>query len=147
MNAQDTILSAIVARLQAAPALSGVQIEEDIEADQLAEDVQRALIVSIELSSPELSRISGQPLDWTTTVRIDCVCRSDRRTPQGRPSWLLYADTFATLMQDPELGGLVMSVECTLARTDREAAASRIGAVNSYWRVRYRTPYATTTLA
>lgn len=147
MNAQDAILAAVIATLQAAPALAGVLIEEDIQADELPTEVAKALLVSVELSAPELTRLSGAPVDWSTTIRIDCVVRNDSRTPQGRPSWLLYADAFAALMQTPELGGLAMALDCTLARTDRETAATRIGAVNSYWRVRHRTAYTTTTPA
>lgn len=138
-TAHDAIAAYILAQLRAAPALAGVLIEEDIEADELAEDVAQAILVSIEQSAPDLVRISGQPLDWQTTIRIDVAVRGDTRQAGVRASWARFADVFALLMANPELGGLAMAVDCVLTRTDREVHAQRIGAINSFWRVRHRT--------
>jgi hypothetical protein len=136
--AQDAIHAAMLATLQAAPALAGVAVVEDADYTTTPPEVDKTVAVWVEGSVPDTTYISGHPIDWQTTIRIDCVCRFDTRTAGSRPTWLLYADVFKALMANPTLGDLAMQVTPGQARVDRELASTTIGAINSVWLVRHR---------
>lgn len=143
--AQDAIHAAVLAALRAAPALAGVDVVEDVDYTTAPPEVDKTVSVWVDSSTPSTQYLSGHPIDWETTLRVDCLCRRDNRSAGARPSWLLYADVFATLMADPTLGGLAMAIEPGPARVDRDTAATDLGAINSFWRVRHRSEAASIT--
>ncbi len=133
----DAIVKAIVDACLASPALAGGNVDEASLYDELPQDQDQAIEVSLLDSQPQKRVYDKQ--DWLTTVRVSCRVRDDRRTTDGRPSAGLAAQVFARLMASNKLGGLVETIEAPRLSQDLSFTRTRVGVLNMDFPVRHRT--------
>ena len=140
MNAHDAIVSAIVSALLASPPLAGGRVAEEAAFDALPEGVAQAISVAMVRSLAQAVLVGGgAPIDWRTTVRIQCLARADAAGAGGRASRALHAQVYARLMADPTLGGLAGFIEPPALASDTELLGSRLGALTADYVVSHRT--------
>jgi hypothetical protein len=140
MNAHDAIVDAILARLALAPAVTVGRIEEDIDTEALAETDDEAVSVSLVTSDPQAGEIYGHPVDWVSTVVIECYARRDSRgLSAGRASRALHAAVYARLMADPSLAGTASDVREPQISIEAAQRGTRLGCCTGTYPVWHRT--------
>lgn len=105
----NTAVSAIVDALGGAPAVCA-----DIERVRLrpvSSGVSLAVAVRPVASEVLQTNLNpGMPLSWNTTVAVECYAKSGADVAADVAVDDLLADTYARLMSDPTLGGLVVNL-------------------------------------
>lgn len=137
----DAIIKALVDVCLASPALAGGRVEEASEYDELPQNVDKAIEISLLDSLPQRRVYDAQ--DWQTTVRVSCRVRDDRRTAEGRPTAQLAAQVFSRVMASNKLGGLVETIEPPRLSQDLTLSRTRVGVLNMDFPMRHRTPAGT----
>lgn len=142
MNAHDAIIDAVLDLLQQAPAVTTGTIGEDVEVETLPESTIEAVCVSIVGSDPEApAPLLGAPVDWTTTVQIECYARRDGRGTAGRASRALHARVYQRLMAGNPLGQVIPGADLRQPsiRTDQQVLETRTGVTVGLYPVSHRT--------
>lgn len=98
------IVGGVIAALQSAPSVCD-RIDR-ARATLVPDQVDRAVSVQWEQTTPEAFVIRGAPLNWQTRVTIECLARSVRDSGDLAVDGLLSA-VVERLAQDSTLGGLV----------------------------------------
>jgi len=139
MNAQETIMQAVVARLQLAPSLVDGGVHR-ARRRPLPEAKQGQICVYFGGSVPQRTTIKGNPIDWLTAVRLECQKRGDADTSGDQAALALHAAAWERLMGDPTLGGLVMGdLEPGAIVTDEDEADVQLGVAIGTVQARHRT--------
>jgi hypothetical protein len=138
VNAHDQVIDAILAALQAEPAIAAGNVFEE-ELRRKPETMDEYVVVRFAGSSPRRVAIRGAPVDWTSLVTIESHARRDQRTPAGRASRRLAAQVYARLMTDPTLSGVVLAIEEPRLDTDSEQLDTELGCVIAQYPVLHRT--------
>lgn len=96
---------AIVALLEAAPALVDGGVLDDVE-EALPQQFNSHIQVYLDQSRPERMTYTGQPIDWFTAIRVECRARSFGGQSGRRRSDIILAAAYDRIQADPSLGGL-----------------------------------------
>ena len=142
MNAFDELIDAVLALLQQAPAVTTGLIGEDVDLDSLPEATAEAVSVSIAGSDPQQpTALMGAPVDWVTTLQIECYARRDARGPAGRASRALAERVYQRLLAGNPIGQAMAGADVRppSLRTDRLALDTRTGITTALYPVDHRT--------
>lgn len=140
MNAHDAVVDAILTALRAAPAVTAGPIDEEIDAESVAEQHAEAVSVALASSAPSSETVNGHPVTWRSEVSIECYARRDGRTVTGRASRALHARVYARLLVDPSLGGIALGLDTPRIDIVSEVADTRLGCCIGTYGVLHRTP-------
>lgn len=138
-NAHDGIIGAMIAALQAAPAVTAGTIAEDIDAATMPEDETERVVVVMAQSVGDRGAILGNPVDWRTDIDLQCTARADGRVAGVRASRALHARCYARIMSDPTLGDAAMDVLGPTLHTENLFADTRVGTTVGTYTVLHRT--------
>lgn len=130
------IVAALVAKLQAAPAVS-TQVDR-ARLRPVKESQTTAVVVRIQASTPERFAILNGPTDWDTEIQIECYARSATLAADEAVDALLAA-VWAKLAADTTLGGLVMDLNPNVLEYDFAAGADNMACVTLALKVLHRT--------
>jgi len=142
VNAHDAIVDAILALLRQAPAVTSGVIGEEVDIATLPETTAEAVSVSILGSDPATpAPLYYAPVDWLTTVQIECYARRDARSPSGRASRALHARVYARLMTGQPLATAVPGTDLRAPsiRSDQQPLDTRLGVTTGLYPVQHRT--------
>ena len=106
----STAVSAVIAALNAAPAVAG-QVAR-VRLRPWAADVMQAVVVRpVESQADQTAITTGLPVSWTTAIAVDCYARSKAAAtaPDAAVDALLES-VYARLMTDASLGGAVLAL-------------------------------------
>lgn len=116
----NTAVTAMVAALQSAPAVCAVVDRVRLRA--LAADIDVALAVRPIASEVMQAGLSpAAPISWQTTIAVECYARSNASTAPDVAVDAVLQGAFARLMEDPTLGGLVVSIKPRAVSYDFDA--------------------------
>ena len=132
----DAVAAAIVAKLKEAPALAGGVVTDETNFDELPENVNEGIRVTL-LDSLPIAQYGTTT--WRSTIRVACMARDDRAGIQGRATSRLGADVYLRLMADTKLGGLADSIEQPRIAPDANYYGTRLGVLNLDFPVRHLT--------
>lgn len=139
MNAHDAIVQAVMARLRESPAIPALIVEE-AEADPLPEHIEAAVVVEFAGSNPQRVVMRGNPVDWTTRVRLACYARADGRTlGAGRASRNLHALCYARLMSDHTLAGAAWDISEPSLQSETDRSSNEVGVLVAEYEISHRT--------
>ncbi len=141
MTGHDALISAILARLQAAPVLADV-IAEEIDQEALHEQAATSISVAMVNSVPGDGAI-GAPVDWETSITIEHHARFDGRTAAGRLSRGLHQLVYQRLKTDASFGGLAYEMAEPRLTSDSDQADSRLGCLIAEYSFRHRSAWST----
>lgn len=141
MNAQDAIVQAVLAALRTAPAVTTGLIEEDLDLAAVGDHDAQAVSVSLTGSDPQNpAAILGHPIDWISTLVIECYVRRDTATAlAGRASRSLHALVYQRLMSDPSLAGTADDLRAPSITIDNAVLNTRMGCCTGTYPVLHRT--------
>jgi hypothetical protein len=133
----DAIVAAMVTALKGNTSLAGVTITDETTFEELPTGINEAIRVTL-LESLPLNRAYGG-VDWSSTVRLACMARSDKAGVDGRSSSRLGAQAYLTLMAAPTLGGLAIGIDEPRIQPDMNFYTTRTGTLNLDFPVKHRT--------
>lgn len=131
-----SIIAAMEAKLQAAPAVSG-QIHR-ARMRPMAADWANAVVLRIDKAELDRLAIRGNPMNTDTVVVVECYARSATLSPDLVVDALL-AKVYARLASDPTLGNLVEDLQATSLAYDFDTDADHAACVSITYLVRHRT--------
>ncbi|MBX9870342.1 MAG: hypothetical protein K2X63_11120 [Burkholderiaceae bacterium] len=136
-SAFDQIVSAFVAKLQEAPVVCDVIVEDEGRA--VDEACQETVVVFYDGSSmPDMGVITGAPLDWTSRIVVDCFARS--KTVTGRKAAdALMKRVFERLATNPNLGNFEWFIGFPSIDVEIDLQAQRTGVARLTYFVQHRT--------
>lgn len=138
MNAHERLLAAVKARLALAPAIA--QSVERGRRRPVDLGIDTAIGVYFGGSVPQRGSIEGAPIDWTTSVRFDCLARGRDGTSGDEAALALHAAAWGRIFGDAQLGGLVMDMEPgAIAPSDEEQLDTAIGCITGTVLLTHRT--------
>ena len=136
-TAFDDLLDAFETALAATPVICSNILTDD--PDPLSVDDTEAIVVSLGTSEClQLGAIQGNPVDWTTKVRVKCFAAANATS--ARPAAHALAEAaYARLAADPSVGisGVFIGEPAIERESDR--AATRSYAVTLTYNVAHRT--------
>jgi hypothetical protein len=135
-TAFGTIVAAIKTRLEAAPAVSA-QVWRARLTPVAAQHLD-AVVVRIQSGIASRFGILNGPMDWDTTIDIECYARSTTLTADAAVDALL-AKVWARLAADSSLGGLVMDLNPTEVNYDLAGEGDQLACVTLSLKVLHRT--------
>lgn len=130
------IVGALLTRLAQAPAVSANLYRCRLRA--LPESVTGAVVVRLQQADADNNVLSGNPIDFTTRVEVECYARSHTTTADLAVDDLLQA-VYTRIMADPTLGGSVMYLDLSALRFDFDAEAEQFAVATLSLDVRHRT--------
>ena len=130
------IVSAVIAQLSAPPAVCEkiYRSSSSIVPDQ----VDRAINVEFNRALPQLSTIAGAPIDWNSTISVECLARSMSESGDLAVDPLMFA-VFERLAQDPTLGGLIGDLAVVGVEADNSVEGKKTGWVRITYVADHRT--------
>jgi len=142
MLAQQKLVGLVVAALEASPALAAAKVYRQ-RTRAVSTEVAMALVVRhvVSESTAVLSGINA-PLDWESTLAIECIARSGaNQTPDEAVGPLVLA-VHACLTADTSLhqDGFEMQPKLRITH-DQDELDERIGAAVILFTVQWRSPY------
>ena len=142
MNAFDALIDVVLQLLSQAPAVTSGPIGEEIDIGNLGEDVTEAVSVSLVASDPQNPQVmTGAPVDWVSSIQIECYARRDARGAAGRASRALHAQVYARLMGNLQLGAALPGADLRqpAIRSDQQLLDTRTGVTAGIYPVLHRT--------
>lgn len=133
MSAFSNIVTAFLAALNTAPAVSGGRITRASERD-VAQSAATAVAVRIESSSPERGPMGE--ITWISTVAIDISARGDTPDTVADP---ILALVYARVMADTTLAGTVIDIAPGSIDWSYDAADTDLCNVTVRFEVQHRT--------
>ena len=125
-TAFSAIVSAIMAKLAAAPAVCDPKAIYRAQVGIIPDQVDQAISVQFERGSPVAAGIAGAPIDWSSVITVECFARSLIETGDLAVDPLLKA-VFARLAEDPTLGGLVGDLAIAGVEAENSAEGKKSG--------------------
>jgi len=150
MNAHDAIVDGFLQALRYPAPVTDGRIEEELDLDTIGEAEAEAVSVALERSAPVGEQINGQPVDWRSTVTVECFARADSRNDVptgGRASRRLHARVYERLSADRTLGGRAWLLSEPELAIESRPFASRAGVCTALYEVGHRTESATLEVA
>lgn len=142
MNAFDQLVDTVLGLLRQSPPVTAGLIGEDVDLDNLPETTAEAVSVSIAGSDPQQpAALLGAPVDWVTTLQVECYARRDARGPAGRASRVLAEKVYQRLMDGNPVGQAIVGADVRppSLRTDHQALDTRTGITVALYPVDHRT--------
>lgn len=136
MTAFATVVAAMVSALQSAPAVSPQVFRARMR--PLAEQHSTAVVVRIQDAQAQRFAIQGAPVDFATTIAVECYARSATQDADVAVDQLL-SDVYAKLAADTTLGGLVQDLFAASLAYDFDVDAERTACVTVTYQVQLRT--------
>jgi len=131
-----TIVSAVIAQLAAEPAVCEkiYRATGSVVPDQ----VDLAINVEFGRALPAVGAIAGAPIDWQSTISVDCFARSFTESGDLAVDPLLFA-VFERLAQDPTLGGLIGDLTVAGVEAENSVEGKKTGWVRITYVADHRT--------
>lgn len=108
MTVINSTITAVVAALQAAPAVATVG---RVRLRPLGSSATTAVVVRpVGAEVQQASMTSGYPITWDTKLGVECYARAAANQAPDVAVDALVATAYARLMQDPTLGGAVIQL-------------------------------------
>lgn len=143
---QEQLLQAVVALLQAAPAVA----ETVQEARDTAGGFTGASVVnvSVPLSDPDAASLSNSPVAWVSQVQIDVEARATAGVTARATVSPIVAAIYARLMGDATLAAAGYYIEgAPTVAIDAIETEDRIGGARLTWRILHRSAWADLTVS
>lgn len=132
------VVSAVIARLSAQPAVCKAIYRA--RAHAIPDQDDEAISVQWERSLPAPGTINGAPIDWSTTVTVDCFARTASANGSGDVAVdPLLERVFERLGADPTLGGLIDDLVIAGVEAENTAEAKKTGWVRLTYVADHRT--------
>lgn len=135
-TAFSSIVGAMVAALETAPAVSNQVYRTRLR--PLAKQHSDAAVVRFVSSQPSMGAITGAPVDWVTSIAVECYARTTTTTPDQAVDNLLAA-IFAKLMSDTTLGGLCADLFPTDVMAEFDTDGEQTACITLHLEVHHRT--------
>jgi hypothetical protein len=135
-TAFSTIVAAVIAKLSEAPAVCDAIYRA--RSNAISEQDTRAVSVQFERSLPLAGAINGAPIDWSSTVTVECFARSITESGDLAVDPLLEA-VFERLAEDTTLGGLVGDLAIAGIEAENTAEGKKTGWVRLTYVADHRT--------
>ena len=120
----NTAVTAMVAALQSAPAVVSSVARVRLR-PQAPATTQAVVVRPLQSQTGDTDLPMGYPVSWTTTIAVECYARSTTATSPDVAVDALVAATYARLVQDPTLGGAVISLQLAEISYDFDADADQ----------------------
>jgi hypothetical protein len=134
----SAIVGAMVAVLGTATAVSPQIYRARLR--PLAAQHTNAVVVRVLSSTPARAAIQGGPIDWDSQIAVECYQRSGTSTAPDLSLDALWAATYARLMANSLLGGLLQAeLNCTGAAYDFDIDGENLACLTSTWQASHRT--------
>jgi len=105
----------------------------------LAAQHTNAVVVRVLSSTPARAAIQGGPMDWDSQIAVECYVRSATSTAPDLALDSLWAATYARLMANSLLGGLLQAeLNCTQAVYDFDIDGENTACLSSTWQAAHR---------
>lgn len=96
----------------------------------MAAAVDRQIFVYLQDSLPARGAIRGAPVDWRTTIRVECLARDSGPVDADVAADAMAVEVYARVLADPSLGGLAFDLEpsamgCTGDEADTSLSATQ----------------------
>ena len=130
------ITAAIMAVLNAAPAISDNVFRARDRA--MAEEYSTAINVQVSDSTPFVVAINGAPIDWETTVTIECYAKSSTTSGDLAVDPILAA-VFARVSANPSLNGTIGWIEPKGFKFEFDSQGHKTGWVGMTYSAHHRT--------
>ena len=132
-----TIVGAMVSALGTPTAVSAQIYRARLR--PLAAQHANALVVRVLSSTPARAAIQGGPIDWDSQIAVECYARSATTTAPDLALDALWAATYARLMANSLLGGLLQAeLQCTQLAYDFDVDADNTACLVSTWQASHR---------
>lgn len=130
------IVAAMVDALSSAPAVSAQVYRARMR--PMAQQHTTAVVVRIQDAQADRAAMQGAPVDFVTTIAVECYARSATQTPDLAVDDLLAA-VYAKLAADSTLGGLVGDLYPSTLQYDFDTDAEQTACVTLTYQVVHRT--------
>ena len=110
MTLVNTAVTAMVAALQSAPAVAPNVARVRLR-PQAQATTQAVVVRPLQSQAGDTDVPMGYPVSWTSTIAVECYARSTAATSPDVAVDALVAATYARLVQDPTLGGTVITLQ------------------------------------
>ena len=110
MTLVNTAVTAMVAALQSAPAVAPNVARVRLR-PQAQATTQAVVVRPLQSQAGDTDVPMGYPVSWTSTIAVECYARSTAATSPDVAVDALVAATYARLVQDPTLGGAVITLQ------------------------------------
>lgn len=129
ISAQMALCHAVRDALLASPPLADGNVVANRRRPMPA-SVTRQIFVYLQDSLPERGAIRGAPIDWRTTIRVECLARDDGPVDADTAADALAVEVYARLLADMSLGGRAYDLEpsamgCTGDEADATLSATQ----------------------
>jgi hypothetical protein len=106
---------------------------------ELAAQHSNAVVVRVLSSTPARAAIQGGPMDWDSQIAVECYVRSATSTAPDLALDSLWAATYARLMANSLLGGLLQAeLNCTQVAYDFDIDGQHTACLTSTWQAAHR---------
>jgi len=133
-----SIVSAVIAKLSEAPAVCDVIYRARGDVGMVPEQTPRAINVQFERAIADRAGIAGAPVDWNSTISVECFARGLAETGDVAVDPLLEA-VYERLAQDPTLGGLIGDLVAVGIEADNTTQGTKTGWVRITYVADHRT--------
>lgn len=144
-TSQLVIYDALVAALQAAPALADGHIKTMRESNRrMPEGVMRQLRVFLDQSLPQPLLGGNAPVDWTTRVRVECLARDllgASPVSAFDAASALAASVQQRVLESATLAALVEEVNPAPMQWAEDEADTTLGACQCLFTLTHRAPF------
>lgn len=98
-----------------------------------------AVVVRVLSSTPARAAIKDGPFDWDSQIAVECYARSNTTTAPDLALDALWAATYARLMANSLLGGLLQTeLNCTQVAYDFDIDGQHTACLTSTWQASHR---------
>lgn len=134
----NTVVTAIVAALQSAPAVCPVV--DRVRLRPVAQGISQAVAVRpVQSEVAQAMLVPGIPVSWTTTIAVECYARSGVATAPDVAVDSLVESVYSRLMEDTTLGNTVVALQPQQASYDFDADGDHATCVTLVFIARHRT--------
>lgn len=137
MTAFADLTAAIKSSLEQAPAVCDTILRARDR--RVPESKQRAINITFVGARPVEGEINGAPIDWQTTVVVECYAKAAADESADVPLDELVGTVFARLAADHTLGGLVDDISAPTIEADFDSLGERTGWAAMKYTVLHRT--------
>lgn len=130
------VVSAVKAKLEAQPPVC--KSIHRARTTPVPEQEAEAVNVQWERALPAQTGIKGAPVDWSTSVTVECFARSVTESGDAAVDPLLER-VVARLAEDPSLGGLVDDLVLAGLEAENTAEGKKTGWVRLIYAAEHRT--------
>jgi hypothetical protein len=135
VSAVAAIVAALSAGTPVAPQVARVRLRPIAQATGTA-----VIVTPLSTEVAEVAIFPGQPVSWTTALKVECYARSSAATTPDVAVDSLVAAVYARLMADTTLGGVVLSLQPQSIAWDFDADGENTTCATLVFNARHRSP-------